>query len=166
MMARFAAIVLFAATLCAIPARAGHASGPPKLAGTVAGSSAHSEPAADALVHLNLIGRWANDCGDPVRKGISYQIAPDGTALFGNTAGTHRIVSVASTDGRTIVVTIKFLKPVEDVRINVLTMVDNDTYVPTENRNERNEYTVRDGILLHTGQKMPELHRCAGQRLS
>lgn len=121
----------------------------------------HADLAADTLKRLNLVGRWANDCADPARRGISYEINRDGRAVFVNTVGTHRILSATSEDGRQVVLTIKFLKPTEEVRINVFTMIDADTYVPTMNRNERNEYTVRDGILLHTGKKMPELHRCA-----
>jgi hypothetical protein len=122
---------------------------------------AHADLAADALRRLNLLGRWANDCADPARPGISYEIDRDGRALFVNAIGPHRILSATSEDGRQVVLTIKFLKPAEEVRINVFTMIDADTYVPTMNRNERNEYTVRDGVLLHTGKKMPELHRCA-----
>jgi len=127
---------------------------------------AHADPAADTLKRLNLLGRWANDCADPARKGISYEIDRDGRAVFINVVGSHRILSATSEDGRQVVLTIKFLKPAAEVRINVFTMIDADTYAPTMNRNERNEYTVRDGILLHTGEKMPELHRCADRRNS
>jgi hypothetical protein len=64
------------------------------------------------------------------------------------------------------VLTIKFLKPAEEVRINAFRMISANTYVPTMNRNERNEYTVRNGILLSTGRKMPPLRRCDGQGTS
>ena len=127
---------------------------------------AHADLAADTLKRLSLLGRWANDCADPARRGITYEIDRDGRAVFVNAVGPHRILSATSEDGRQIVLTIQFLKPAEEVRINVFTMIDADTYAPTMNRNERNEYTVRDGILLHTGKKMPELHRCANPRLS
>src|SRR5690348_7077009 len=121
---------------------------------------AHADLAADTLKRLSLLGRWANDCADPARRGITYEINRDGRAVFVNAVGPHRILSATSEDGRQVVLTIQFLKPAEEVRINVFTMIDADTYLPTMNRNERNEYTVRDGILLHTGKKMPELHRC------
>ena len=123
-------------------------------------TSAHADLAADTLRRLNLLGRWANDCADPARLGISYEIDRDGRAVFVNAVGPHRILSATSDGGRQVVLTIKFLKPAEEVRINVFTMIDADTYAPTMNRNQRNEYTVRDGILLHTGKRMPELHRC------
>ena len=145
-MVRSTAILGLVAVLCATPALA--------------------DPAADALKRLNLLGRWANDCTDPARRGVAYEIDRDGRAVFVNVVGPHRILSATSNDGREVVLTIKFLSPTEEVRINVLTMIDADTYVPTMNRNERNEYTVRDGILLQTGRKMPVLHRCADPRLS
>ena len=50
--------------------------------------------------------------------------------------------------------------------INAFRMISANTYVPTMNRNERNEYTVRNGILLSTGRKMPPLRRCDGQGTS
>ena len=68
---------------------------------------------------------------------------------------THRILSAAPSDGRNVTLTIRFLKPAEEVRINAFRMISANTYVPTMNRNERNEYTVRNGILLSTGRKMP-----------
>jgi hypothetical protein len=145
-MVRPAAILALAAVLCVTPALA--------------------DPAADILKRLNLLGRWANDCADPAHRGVAYEIDRDGRAVFVNVAGPHRILSATSNDGREVVLTIKFLKPAEEVRINVFTMIDTDTYVPTMNRSEQNEYTVRDGILLHTGRKMPELHRCPAPRLS
>lgn len=121
---------------------------------------AHADQAADVLKRFNLLGRWANDCSDPVRRGVSYQLGPDGAAFFVNVVGSHRILSATSVDGQ-VELTIKFDKPIEEVRINGFRMIDANTYVPTMNRNERGEYTVRDGILLPTGRKMPELHRCA-----
>ena len=54
----------------------------------------------------------------------------------------------------------------KEVRINAFRMISVNTYVPTMNRNERNEYTVRDGILLSTGRKMPPLRRRDGQETS
>jgi len=145
-MVRSTAILGLVAALCATPALA--------------------DPAADALKQLSLLGRWANDCTDPARRGVAYEIDRDGRAVFVNVAGPHRILSATSNDGREVVLTIKFLSPAEELRMNVLTMIDPDTYVPTMNRNERNEYKVRDGILLQTGRKMPELHRCGDPRLS
>jgi hypothetical protein len=52
------------------------------------------------------------------------------------------------------------------VRINAFRMISANTYVPTMNRNQRNEYTVRNGILLSTGRKMPPSRRCDGQGTS
>ena len=51
--------------------------------------------------------------------------------------------------------TIKFPMPTEEVRINAFRMIGAITYVPTMNRNERNEYTVRNGILLSTEERFP-----------
>jgi hypothetical protein len=142
-MTRLAAIALLA-FLCALPARA--------------------DQAADTLMRLNLIGRWAVDCADPDR-GISYAVAADGSAVYGNPIGSFPILAVTAA-GREVTVTIRFSRPVEEVRLNGFTIVDGNTVAPVMNRNERNEYTVRDGILLRTGSKMPALHRCAGPRLS
>jgi hypothetical protein len=112
------------------------------------------------LKQLNLLGRWANDCADPAHRGVAYEIDRDGRAVFIDVAGPHRILSATSNDGREVVLTIKFLKPAEEVRINVFTMIDADTYVPTMNRNERNEYTVRDGILLQRPEKAGKCRSC------
>jgi len=132
--------------------------------GAVLGATpANADQAADTLKRLNLLGRWANDCADPTRAGVSYEIDAKGSAFFINVVGPHRILAAASSDGRNVMLTIKFLKPTEEVRINAFRMIGADTYVPTMNRNERNEYTVRNGVLLLTGEKMPPLHRCDGQ---
>jgi hypothetical protein len=135
--------------------------------GAVLGATpVNADQAADTLKRLNLLGRWANDCANPTRTGISYEIDAEGSAFFVNVVGSHRILSATSSDGREVVLTIKFLKPTEEVRINAFRMISANTYVPTMNRNERNEYTVRNGILLSTGRKMPPLHRCDGQGTS
>jgi hypothetical protein len=52
---------------------------------------AHADQAADTLKRLNLLGRWANDCADATRTGISYEIDANGSAFFINVVGTHRI---------------------------------------------------------------------------
>ena len=133
------------------------------LAGAVAcGAPARADQAADALSRLNLIGRWANNCADQAQRGISYEIAADGSALYVNPVGAFPIVSVAA-DGARVTLTIRFFKPSDELRINEIKMVDGNTITPTMNRNERGEYTVRDGILLRTGKPMPELHRCSTQ---
>ena len=135
--------------------------------GAVLGATpANADEAADTLKRLNLLGRWANDCADPTRTGVSYEIDANGSAFFINVVGSHRILSAASSDGRNVILTIKFLKPTEEVRINAFRITSANTYVPTMNRNERNEYTVRNGILLSTGRKMPPLRRCDGQGTS
>jgi hypothetical protein len=120
---------------------------------------ARADEVADTLTRLNLIGRWANDCADPLQRGISYEITADGSAVYVNQVGAFPILSVTS-DGPRITVTIKFSKPVEAIRINEIMIVDSNTVAPIMNRNEQGEYTVRDGILLRTGKPMPELHRC------
>src|SRR5262245_53558706 len=65
--------------------------------GAVLGATpANSDQAADTLKHLNLLGRWANDCADPARTGISYEIDAEGSAFFVNVVGSHRILSATS----------------------------------------------------------------------
>lgn len=132
------------------------------LAMLLGATTARADQAADTLTRFNLMGRWAVDCADPVKQGVAYMLAADGTALFGNPVGSFPVLA-ASTDGREVTVTISFPKPTAEVRINTFTMVDGNTIAPLTNRNERSEYTVRDGILLRTGQRMPELHRCGQQ---
>lgn len=121
---------------------------------------AQADQAADNLRRLNLIGRWAVDCDNQSRSGISFQVDPDGAAIYGNVDGLHQVTSVVRGEDRSIVLTIKFFKPVEAIRVNAIRMIDDNTYVPTMNRNERFEYSVRDGILLKTGERLPQLHRC------
>jgi len=140
--ARGTAIALVAAILCAAPA--------------------HADQAADALSRLNLIGRWANDCADPVQRGITYEITADGSAVYVNPVGASPVLSVAS-EGALVTIIIHFFKPADEIRINEIRIVDGNTIIPTMNRNERGEYTVRDGMLLRTGKPMPELHRCSAQ---
>jgi hypothetical protein len=83
--------------------------------GAVLGAApAHADQAADTLKRLNLLGRWANDCADPTRTGISYEIDAEGSAFFVNVVGSHRILSATSSDGREVVLTIKFLRPTEE----------------------------------------------------
>ena len=138
-MTRITAVALLGTLLCTAPARA--------------------DQTADTLARLNLIGRWAADCADPNNRGISYAVAAGGSAIYVNPIGSFPILAV-SASGREITVTIRFSKPAEEVRVNTFTMVDGNSYVPLTNRNEQNEYTVRDGILLRTGKKMPGLQRC------
>jgi hypothetical protein len=140
--------------------------GDPAVGAALCTAPAHADQAADTLKRLNLLGRWANDCADATRTGISYEIDAEGSAFFINVVGPHRILSAASSDGRNVTLTIGFLKPTEEVRINAFRMISANTYVPTMNRNQRNEYTVRNGILLSTGRKMPPLRRCDGQGTS
>jgi hypothetical protein len=78
-MVRSAAILGLVAALCVTPALA--------------------DPAADTLKRLKLLGRWANDCADPARRGVVYEIDRDSRAVFVNIVGPHRILSATSMTG-------------------------------------------------------------------
>jgi hypothetical protein len=70
--------------------------GDPAVGAALCTAPAHADQAADTLKRLNLLGRWANDCADATRTGISYEIDAEGSAFFINVVGPHRILSAAS----------------------------------------------------------------------
>ena len=57
---------------------------------------ANADQAADTLKRLNLLGCRANDCADPTRTGVSYEIDANGSAFFINVVGLQPPVTVAT----------------------------------------------------------------------
>jgi hypothetical protein len=112
-----------------------------------------------------LLGLWAVDCS-PVSGGsaanpVSYEINPEGRLIYNNGYATSDVVGAAVNPDGTLTLTVHFLRPKDDTRTLVL-QKSGATIRPMLNRNEQNEYTIRDGTFVASGKQTPSLQKCGG----
>jgi hypothetical protein len=125
--------------------------------------------AADAMVETvgrwGLLGLWAIDCSAAPAGGtsntVSYEINPDGRLVYNNGYATSDVIGAAANGDGTLTLTIHFLRPKEDTRILVL-QKSGETIRPMLNRNEQNEYTIRNGAFVANGKQTSPLQKCGG----
>ncbi|MEH2514162.1 hypothetical protein V1291_005516 [Nitrobacteraceae bacterium AZCC 1564] len=120
-------------------------------------ASADSTP-ADTARSWGLLGRWAVDCA--AGKTVLYNVEQDGRLIYDN--GLNTIVSidtVTKTKENRIVLT--YFWPV-DQKVRTLVIEQKDGRIRTVlNRDDANNYTIRDGVLTSSGRQGPWLERCS-----
>ena len=132
----------------------------------VTGGQAQTDtvPPAEALKNWGLLGKWKVDCAAPEDNGlggsITYRIDPDGQPVSVNVVGTNNILAAHDNSNGTITIQMKYSRPVEGIRTLVIERTTEGIRA-VMNRSERNVYSIKDGILLTTGEKMPTLRKCA-----
>lgn len=122
---------------------------------------------AEAVSEWGLLGSWAIDCSrSPDRdKGavLTYELRPDGRVMyrrnFGDAEDENEVVSAsAEPDGR---LNIKvFFPSLHQMREFGLLLQKDGSLRAIYNRDERGDYTIRNGKFVKTGQPTPAQRRC------
>ena len=128
---------------------------------------ASAETVAQTARTWGLLGSWSLDCSlKPDRnKGtvLAYEIAGGDRVVhrrnFGDTTDESEVVSAeVSTDG-TLNLRV-FFPSLKQTREYGLIMQPDGTMRALYNRNEKREYTIRDGKFVANGNPTPPQHKC------
>ncbi len=139
------------------------------FSGAVA-SHALAETAADTAGTWGLIGTWARDCSVPaagknkVAK-LSYVILGDNRFVhrrdFGDDTNDENPVVGAEVSGDGMLnLRVVFPKFNNQTREYGLMRQPDGTMRTMYNHDERQEYSIKDGIFTANGNPTPELHKC------
>jgi hypothetical protein len=134
---------------------------------TLAMRDATASEAADAARKWGLIGTWAVDCSVPPDKASPLIICAIGSGDrvllrrdYGNRIDEQEVGSVEiAADGNLLMRT--SFPSLKQIRESAIAMAPDGSIRAIYNRNEKDEYTVRDGIYVANGSPAIALHRCA-----
>jgi hypothetical protein len=130
-------------------------------------ANASAETVAETTRKWGLIGPWSLDCSlSPDRnKGtvLAYEITPGGRVVhrrnFGDTTDESQVLAArVSADG---MLNLRVLMPsFNQTREYGLMMQPDGTMRAMYNRNQKDEYSIRDGKFTANGNPTPSQHRC------
>jgi hypothetical protein len=129
--------------------------------------NASAETVAQTAREWGLIGPWSLDCSlKPGRnKGsvLAYEIAPDDRVVhrrnFGDTTDESDVISAeVSADGMLNLRV--FFPKLKQIREYGFVMQPDGTMRAIYNRNQKDEYTIKDGKFTANGNPTPSQHKC------
>ena len=128
-------------------------------------SAQAADPPGTVATSWGLVGRWAPDClkipyGNAPAPEFSFEIATDGKLVYSDKSSTSDVISAIANSSEVIVVSIHFLKPVDEIRILEIARRGSSIRVNLD-RNERNDFSIRDGRLLTTGSETRWAGKCS-----
>src|SRR5579871_746004 len=121
-------------------------------------SSASAENIAETISRFGLIGTWAVDCSVPPDRGrgtrLIYQTASAGRVIhhreFGDISDDNEVVRAALSDDGTLNLRVVFSLLKQTREYGIVKQPDGTIRV-IYNRNEKNEYSIKDGKLTANG---------------
>lgn len=130
-------------------------------------SLARAETLAATVEQWGLLGSWSVDCAArPDRhKGtvLTYEISKDGRVMyrrnFGDARDENEVVS-ATVNAEGLLNVMVFFPSLHQTREFGLMLSNDGNLRAIYNRNERGEYTIRDGKYVKTGAPTPAQQRC------
>lgn len=130
-------------------------------------SLARAETLAATFEQWGLLGSWSVDCAArPDRdKGtvLTYEISKDGRVMyrrnFGDARDENEVVS-ATVNAEGLLNVMVFFPSLHQTREFGLMLSNDGNLRAIYNRNERGEYTIRDGKYVKTGAPTPAQHHC------
>jgi hypothetical protein len=134
---------------------------------------ASAETAAETARKWGLIGAWSPDCSlAPDRnKGtvLAYEIAPDGKLLhrrnFGD--GTDESPVLSAEISRNGMLNLRIFFPsLKQTREFGMMMQPDGTIRAIYNRDEKRQYSIRDGKFTGSGNPTPSQHKCSGAQVA
>jgi hypothetical protein len=129
---------------------------------------ASAETVAQTVKQWGLIGPWSLDCALPPdhNKGtvLSYEIAADGDHVvhlrdFGDSRDEAEVLSARVSDDGMLDLRVYFPSVKQTREYGVLHQPDGSIRV-MYNRDEKNQYSIRDGKFTQTGKPTPPQHKC------
>ena len=128
--------------------------------------AAGAETVAQTARKWGLIGPWSLDCSLPPdrNKGtvLAYEIAPDDRVVhrrnFGDTTDESEVIT-AKVSGGMLNLRV-FFPSLKQTREYGLFMQSDGTMRAIYNRNQKDEYTIKDGKFTANGNPTPAQHKC------
>ena len=129
--------------------------------------NASAETAAQTAREWGLIGPWSLDCSlrPDGNKGavLAYEIAPDDRVVhrryFGDTTDESEVIT-AEVSGDGMLNLRVFFPKLKQTREYGFVMQPDGTMRAIYNRNQKDEYTIKDGKFTANGNPTPPQHKC------
>ncbi|MDA9433930.1 hypothetical protein [Bradyrhizobium sp. CCBAU 51627] len=129
-----------------------------------------AETLAATVAQWGLLGSWAVDCAaKPDRNTgalLTYEIRKDGRVMyrrdFGDVKDENEVVS-ATVNAEGLLNVMVYFPSLRQTREFGLMLAENGSLRAIYNRNERGEYTIKDGKNVKTGAPTPSQQRCSEQ---
>jgi hypothetical protein len=137
---------------------------------TLAATLAAAGTTAETVRNWGLIGSWATDCAVPpdrTNPALIYEITPDERVVLRRNFGTgkdEQEISSAEISGDGILRLRLFFPSIKQTRDNGIAMQPDGSIRAIYSRNEKDEYTVRDGSFVSSGNPTVALHKCMPRR--
>ena len=128
---------------------------------------ASAETTADAVMQWGLIGLWSLDCALPPdhNKGtvLSYEIGDGDNVVhrrdFGDSHDESQVLSATVSVDGILNLRVYFPSVKQTREYGIVHLADGSMRV-VYNRNDRNQYTIRDGKFTGNGKPTPAQHSC------
>ncbi len=128
---------------------------------------ASAETPARIAQAWGLIGSWSADCSLPPDRDrgtvLTYEIGPDKRLAlrraFGDTTDGADVVDAAVSRDGLLNLRVVF-SPLSETREYGLKRLADGTIRAIYNRNEKGEYTIRDGRFIRDNRPTPPQHKC------
>jgi hypothetical protein len=129
--------------------------------------SASAESAAETASKWGLLGRWSLDCSLPPDRDrgavLAYEITEDGKLIhrrdFGDTTDIADVIAADVSADRVLNLRI-FFRAMNQTREFGLTMQSDGSIRAMYNRNQKGQYTIRDGKFTANGKPTPPQYKC------
>jgi hypothetical protein len=126
-----------------------------------------AETVAQTARKWGLIGPWSLDCSLRPDRGkgavLAYEIASNGSVVhrrnFGDTTDEGQVLSAELSDNGMLNLRVLF-PSLKQTREYGLMMQPDGTLRAIYNRNQKEEYTIRDGKFTENGNPTPAQHKC------
>jgi hypothetical protein len=130
------------------------------------GATALAGTLAATVEQWGLLGSWSVDCArapDRDSSLLTYEIRPDGRVMyrrnFGETRDESEVVA-ASVNAEGLLNLMVFFPSLHQTREFGLLLQEDGGLRAIYNRDERGDYTIKDGKYVATGAPTPAQHRC------
>lgn len=133
----------------------------------LASAAVDEDPIAKIVQKWGLLGPWSLDCSLPPDHAngtvLAYEIAPDGSVVyrrnFGDVSDEAKVLAAeVSADG--LLNLEVYFPAIKQKREFGLAMPEEGSLRAIYNRNEKDEYTIKDGKFTVNHKPTPLMHRC------
>jgi hypothetical protein len=129
--------------------------------------TASAETVADTATRWGLIGRWSLDCGLPPDRDrgavLAYEVADDGRLIyrrdFGDSTDDADVIAAEISADKLLNLRVFFPK-LKQTREYGLRMEPDGSIRAFYNRDQKGNYSIRNGLFSANGKPTPPNHKC------
>ena len=96
----------------------------------------------------------------PPKPDVTFAIEPDGKLIYENSGNIGDVTAASANADGSITVRLQFFRPSNDSRTMVVERVGQGIRTIL-NRNDQNEYSIRNGLFVATGRQVSPLYKCS-----